>query len=929
MSADRAGLARRRPDADPLRQPATRHVLTPERFAAPAADDRPGFRWWWQAPVPVDELVRELLAVAAVGFGEVEIAFSEGFWADADQRAALGAVLAEARELGVGVAMTLGAAWPLQTPNTTIGTEHAAQELQYGLARPAPGQQVGALPRPWDDPDAERPATLFSVVAARILHEGGTPSIVPSGHPFGNPTKLQAPDVSTIVDEASLVVLTDRVSDGVLDWTADGDGWAVFAFWVRDCVQGVTSFLDARAARAATEYLDAHQLGAENVAALPGVGTELFEDSLELNADSLFWSADLAARFAERHGYDLTPFLPVMFAHGMCRYWVPEVEPPADAETASDLGRRVRRDYHRLVTDLYISDHLLLLQDWSVGHGMRHKAQAAYGQNLEPVRSFRELVRSGGRAEAESLNSGDRVPVRRDHPTWRFALDWQRSVVGGAHQGGATRISTELGAQLGAAFDVTLGDYRQLLDKEWAAGITKPFVHGFAAQPPDAPWPTLSRFWNIVSESWNDTHFPEWPNWRGLTDYWARGTAVLETGVPRTDVAVYRDGFLTTAARGSVAEDATTPARLADLEPLERRGFSAQFVDPIGLSEPDAVGDGLLFADGPAYRALVVDERTLTPGAASAIADAAASGVAVVFVGELPTGDSGWGGRDRSAEVRDAVARALASGRVGRVDAWGEVPDALEALGVRPRVAYAGPALLTQVRDADDRRFVLVYNPQAGPVAVAVSFEGGGALERWDLDSGAIDAVAARSDDGRTLTDLDLPGLGLVILALDPSGVPAEAPAAAARAEWPLDGWSLTVASEEPGGARPIELPGQGPGDWRTVPGLEQVSGVGVYRACVAAPEGADLTRAALRFAGLAGSAVVRVGDREFGPVFTSDATVDLGDALASTRDVEIEVRTGLRNAALAAGVSLTGPWPFDVTDSPHGLLGAPVVLAG
>jgi hypothetical protein len=163
----------------------------------------------------------------------------------------------------------------------------------------------------------------------------------------------------------------------------------------------------------------------------------------------------------------------------MCRYWVPNEEPVPDFELDDGSGSKIRRDYYRLLTDLYIRDHLLVLQAWSVSRSMRHKAQVAYGQNLEPIRSNREFVRSGGRAEGESLNSGDRAPMSRDQPTWKFALDWQRCLVGGAHQGGAVRVSTELGAQFQAAFAFSLGDYKQLLDKEWAAGITKPFVHGF------------------------------------------------------------------------------------------------------------------------------------------------------------------------------------------------------------------------------------------------------------------------------------------------------------------------------------------------------------------------------------------------------------------------------------------------------------------
>ena len=77
--------------ADALRRPATRTSLSREHLAAPPRTDRPGIRWWWQTPLPVGELLDELRAIAAARFGEVEIAFSPGFWADAAQREALAA----------------------------------------------------------------------------------------------------------------------------------------------------------------------------------------------------------------------------------------------------------------------------------------------------------------------------------------------------------------------------------------------------------------------------------------------------------------------------------------------------------------------------------------------------------------------------------------------------------------------------------------------------------------------------------------------------------------------------------------------------------------------------------------------------------------------------------------------------------------------
>lgn len=900
------------------------------RLRTPLRDDRPGMRWWWQSPVPVEELLRELRVIAAAGFGEVEIAFSPGFWADETQRAALAAVLEEAGRLDVGVAMTMGAAWPLQTPNTAAGTAHAAQELQYGVHHLAAGEHGSiAVPAPFDDPDRTRPARLVAVTAARVVERGPLPSVETVRDATGRPRlAIVNPDRSTVLDPASVLDLSDLADRERVTWSGRDGEWAIFGFWSRDSEQGVTSFLDRGAALAATRYLDEHQIGDANLARLPLAGTDLFEDSLELNADSLFWSPDLLERFTTRHGYDLVPHLPVLFAHGMCRYWVPNEEPVADFEHEDGSSRRIRRDYERLLTDLYVADHLLVLQEWAAGHGLRHKAQVAYGQNLEPVRSNRELARAGGRPEGESLNSGDRFPVRRDHPNWRFALDWQRSIVGGAHQGGATRVSTELGAQFLSTYAITLGDYQQLLDKEWAAGITRPFVHGFASQEPDAPWPTQCRFKDYVAVSWNDTRFPEWVNWRGLTDYWARGTIVLEAGTPRTDLAIHREGFLTTAARVTPAADATAPERLADTEALERMGCSIQYVDPLGLSEPGAVGgDDTLFPEGPAYRGLVLDERELLPEAAEAIDLAASRGLKVVVVGEPPSASSSFVGGDAAHErVRSAVQRLLGRPSVAQVQEMANAADAFRSLGLVPRAAFDDAALLTQWRDAGSHQYLVVYNTEADDVSATLSLEGTGAVHELDLRLGGRSPLPVATDGGRTALHVALPPLGLRVYELE-IGARTHSPSASDERtplrELSLGPWRVEVTTEEPGPSRRIDLD-QGPADWREVEDLRGVSGVARYRTTVTVGSAHTFV---VELGALAGSAVVRAGGEEFGPVYTSGATLELGSALADGA-LEIEVRTALHNAVASSGLrpnvgvglQLRGLDPS--TLEPHGLIG-------
>lgn len=907
---------------DLMRPPTRRSTLERSRFLAPARGDRPGMRWWWQSPVAPSELVRELRAIAAAGFGEVEIAFSPGFWADDAQRRALGVVLDEARHLGVGVASTLGAAWPLQTPNTSKGTPNASKELQYGVTYLDGAARTLNAPEPFDDPGLSRGGSIIALTLARVVRRGKAAMAVTKSDPWrGEVQEIVGPETSTILAAKSLSDVTGELRDGAFAWDGRSGEWALFAFWMRDSEQGVTSFLDRDAAVAATEYIDRHQIGEENIGKLSESGTDLFEDSLELNADSLFWSPDLIARFRSRHGYDVTPYLPVLFAHGMCRYWVPNDEPIPDFELDTGVGRRLRHDYNELLTDLYVNDHLLVLQEWAASYGLRHKAQVAYGQNLEPVRSNREFVRHGGRAEGESLNSGDRAPVSRDHPTWRFALDWQRVVVGGAHQGGGVRVSTELGAQFGAAYSLALGDLKQMLDKEWAAGITKPFVHGYASQEPGAAWPTQPRFYDYVADSWNDLHFPEWTNWRPLTDYWARGTVVLETGIPRTDVAIYRDGFLTTAARGSEDEDRTAPHRLVDAKPLEDVGFTIQFIDPVGLAEAGAqTRDGHLFPEGPAYRAVILDERAISADAAEALDAAAQRGLAVLIVGEAPTHTTGFADPSGDARVLTAVEALLGRPTVRRISAYGEAPATLRQLGIYPRARIDGESLLTQWRDSADAKYVLIYNTERAPVQTSIALEGEGELQELDLWSGDSHLLESVRVDGCTATALTIEPLGLRVFELVLNHEAGHLSKAVASSKHPeheelaVGMWSLDVTTEEEGGPRRIRLEGQGACDWRSIPELAHVSGTGTYSVTV----GAQDDPVEVQLGELGGSAVVRVNGRAVGAAYTSDATIRLDDALRAGGLLEIEVRTPLLNAVVAVG-SRPG---VGMATRPQGLVG-------
>ncbi|MGW5064224.1 glycosyl hydrolase [Streptomyces sp. NPDC004096] len=923
--------------------------FTPAEFKNPARQFKPAIRWWWQGPLNDTEAIREVHSIADAGFGEVEIAFSSGAWATDEQRTILGKVLDEADRLGIKVSMTMGAAWPVQTPSTGEGSGYASQELQYGRVSVAAGQKFsGALPEPIDAAKQTQPRKLVAVTAARVTDSG--PAVTTPGQP---------PAKSTVLDPASLTDLTARVTDGKITWQAPGSGdWVLFAFWSRENQGHNTNPFDADAARKATQDLDDIQIGKDNAPKLKKTGADLFEDSLELHGTSIFWTPKMEQEFKDRRGYSMAKFLPLMFVQGMSDFPVPPKEPNADFDLPDGQGVKFRNDYYTTLTDLYVDDHLTVFQDWAKKYGMQYKAQAAYLQDLEPIRSFRELVKSGARAETESLNAGENLPVSPEDPAWRNSLDFQRTIASGVHQAGGTELSTELGAIFKPAYSMNLNDYRDLMNKEWAAGVSQPFIHGFAFQTANAAWPGTARFGENVTDSWNDKTFPQWSSWPALNDYFARGTRVLNTGTAKTDVAVYSDAFL--SPRGN-----QTPF---DSQRLEESGYSVEYLDPQGLAKDAAPKNGELFAKSSGYRAIVVDQRAISQDAAAALLKAAKAGVRVVFVGDLPSTDStNSNGASGDKTVKQDVAAALKQPSATRVVGQADVADALQRLRLSPRVASDGTQILSQWREVTGGAYVYLYNPSDSPVSVSPSFAVDGVPSELNLWDGTVSPVAQYSTTkGRTVVPMTLGAHETKVIAVNKDARPAvhvsgsvtprdgelitsdgkiifraaeagehtfklsngrnrtvtaqvytgddkplpNVPSARPSLIDPWSSWQLKVQTATPSGGENVSVSGAlGDSqfqqlrlkDWRDIPQLTGESGVGTYTAnTTLSPDWRSRASDGmwLDIGRVDGTADISVNGKAVGTQINSDRRWDITDYLhAGSNTVEIKVRTTLRNA--------------------------------
>lgn len=873
-----------------------RASLTRRTFANPPMSVRPGTRWWWDSLVnetefSLQDALAEVDAFRDAGFGRFEIAWAPGDYGTPTQQANLKAVAERAAQYGIQVDMTLGPGWPWATPATTGAL--GQQELMYGrdeVQGPATYDQE-VEPAIGDD---EPRGTLLAVTAAKVLTPG--PEVTQANQP---------PAQSTVLDPGSLVDLTSKVQAGRLTWQVPAGSWIVFSFWLRDRSGNYVSLINDASVRKALEYVDANQLGAGEEAVRKS-GYSFFEDSLELHADELYWYAGLGEQFRQRRGYNPTKYLPLMFVQKVSDYAVPKSEPVPDFELPRLEGARYRFDYYKTITDLYLDNHVKVVAEWATKYGMHFRTQPAYGNNFDTIRSAREAVAAGALVDDESLNAGD-TPFLGDtqhyddpsHRVWKFAMDHYRQVVSGSHQAGGLEVTSELGAWFGRELATSLREYKRMLDKEWAAGVTRPLLHGYTHSPADAPWPGVAHFEGLVGESLNFRTWPDWQHFRPLSDYWARGALVLQQGKARTDVAILRDSFVTSAACPPDTGGAVTlcggggnPDPFFDSTAMEHAGYTLGYVDSQGVVEAKTSRRGELFRHGPSYDALVVDGsqfyvgRGRLPGkTAKAIARASAKGLKVVFVGKPPR--HGLSGKNPSREdkvVRKSVRKILKSRHTTQVIRQAQVADALRRLRLRPAARWAGARpVYTQLRQTRRASYYYLWNSTSKAQNLTASFAGRGTPTWLDLWSGGFEPVAEyRQKKSRVKVPVTLEPHGTAVLMIkrspgrphvvsttadhvvpagrrsvevrDPQGGPqtvrlangkqrtvtlpkvSDAPLVLGEAA-PGEPWQLQATTYGPEGKidRPA-IPLPVLTDWRTIPSLNTESGIGTYEVDIDLP---------------------------------------------------------------------------------------------
>ncbi|WP_116364071.1 glycosyl hydrolase [Parahaliea mediterranea] len=938
-----------------------------QTLATPPQSAMPWTRWWWPGG-DVDSAVAstQLDRLQAAGFGGVEIQpFLSGMINVADDETVmsrvysfdtpayyttLNATIAHAETLGMQVDLTHFSGWPPGGPEILL--EDSVTALVYGSERVSGGGSVSmALPEPQPGP-SERifsmlefagadfinfpadQARLLSVTAARV---------VDGGHAW---SPFNVAD-TVALDADSLTVLTDKVSDGELNWQAPEGDWEVIANYLMPSgevpmgaaqkPQGfVVDHLRTPQVLGHYEYAYGERTG---LAQHYGKGLRgFFNDSLEFRITRM-GVVDILPEFARRRGYDLEPWLPVIHVEGTDNVYFRELlGVHAGPEfSLTDGDERIRWDYQKTLSDLMIERFVQTSANWAENRGLISRGQS-YGMDIDLLRA----MGSNTIVETEQLWAGGA----------NVGLKFASSA---AALYGRPLVSAESFVWINRDYQPTARRLKAAADKLLLAGVNHIIYHG-------TPYPWQGSGNDYGEEGWqpfsgpqNPAHFSGlysaantslWPDIPALNQYIGRSQHLLRQGAPSLDVLVYYpflgfhgpnmdregeevlvSGSLPDADPANVMlEDPalaegkaqlmklmTVPEKAVDprvawmesvqplLDALDRHGITWGWVNDHALQMGKVEHNRLTAAGGRYGSVLVANVEVMEPATLSALQKQLADGVPVVFAGDVPTRQPSFLDAEAGdASVRKGVERLLAGGAVRTEFVPLALASMLQKASV-PSLRYQSPSSIRRIRRqlaaGGEVHFFANQAATAATAELSAPPEGSwwfdartGAI--WPVQDGADQLLLALAPwESRFL----VAGVAMPDNALNHA--PAEKRVADGPEALPLQSWMLLANGQQ----RQLDALF----DWRDNEGLRFASGPVHYQHTVKVSSLQGTTRFVLDLGLVQGGAQVTVNGQRIGRASLPPSRIDITDALEPGDNlIDIAITAPLRNAFVGKGLA-------------------------
>ncbi|MGG5371892.1 glycosyl hydrolase [Enterococcus sp. AZ196] len=786
-----------------------------ERFKEPETESRPRLRYWWPGGYVskyLDELDKEIKAIADAGFGGVEISDvydaiatkdaqvlepqKYGFTSE-NWRKSVKQAMKSAKKYGVKIDLTVGPHWPAATNEADPDEAGTAKELVYGSysfkENLLAGTAIEELCPPHYvtrnqkiDGSKIKNKLIAVYTASHISHkEVEMPPAVPWEESYTV--------ISDDIQFDSLKEITSKVKEGKFVETIfpSYKENILIAVYERGTGQRVNMFsmgsTDRPDVMAPYAYVVDHfsskggeliqSLWEKNfffdnefVELLNEVGDCFFEDSLELQSTG-HWTTNMLAQFKERAGYDIRPFLPFVLGINQDKGLGIERSSFQVEQEMNDKIKDLRHDYFKVLNELYQENHLKHLKEWANSLGMKYRAQP-YGWAIDSASAAAKL----DIVEGESLGFGE------------DGNDAFRLLAAGRDFGEAKVLSDEVGAYLFQGYATTLSQLFETLHKNYMAGVNQTYWHGMPFKyAPGAKWPGFSAFSPMLggrgfAESWGERQ-PVWEHLFSYTTYSGRLHEILKYGKNELDVLIYQEGH-------NASENKQTS--LGDQ--LTKLGYRYQVMTEGLFLEPSRIEDHKLQVKGADYRSLLIPKGTyLTEKVKTAICKWRDSGLPVIY---------------QESEGLNELVMVLQ----------------------KSETSNSTGNLLTYQRSDKQHKFLVCYNQGVESISLSPLFQTYKVRE-WFPWTGEIGLVKGNQLSAKECRIFELLEVGeTVIEEKEPSQ----------RVSLKKHPWSLTIESWEMGPSDDFKIEKRIKQKqlleldyWNKLPEFEANSGIGTYRATV------------------------------------------------------------------------------------------------
>ncbi|MEL7532285.1 MAG: glycosyl hydrolase, partial [Bacteroidota bacterium] len=571
--------------------------LSFDGFQSPSKRYKPWTRWWWPGNLVQESvLAQELARLDSIGFGGVEIqaiALAYGELSQ-EQDSQLFSVhsdryhqniqsvldhLGDSSEFKIDLCLGSGD----QSGGPHINLNDNLQSLFWGESHILGGKKIEiSVPRA-EIPNSYYVSALLEEEHDRNImgfHQGALRLIALIGAKARigkrslNPMNLSD---QVVLDPDSLFILTDLVDDrNQLHWNAPKGYWKIIAVYAGPNGERpshsasmdpgfVVNPLDSARIVSHLNTLFKSETGflRHQHNSMRGV----FKDNYALKVERLY-SQDLFEVFAQKRGYDLTPYLPTIAKPGADNFMYDALRwPRASMYSLTAIDERIQYDYQKTVSDLLIENSLNNSKKWAESQGWYYRAQP-YGIDID-------IIKAAGHTSIPELEQdyagGSKL--------------FMKLVSSGAHLYDRPLISAESFAHEQKAYTTSPQKLKVAADKLFLSGVNQLVYHG-------TPYPWQKE--DFGTEGWFPFASPHnrklncsgnfspkhnlWPHLGQFNQYVSRCQYLLQQGKPQAEALVYYPflGFPSTFAQIKDYQEIYFNGDLPpwDESPIAREGIS-------------------------------------------------------------------------------------------------------------------------------------------------------------------------------------------------------------------------------------------------------------------------------------------------------------------------------------------------------------------